>query len=407
MHEVKFDGYRMQARLDHGEVRLLTRKALNWLEKFPNVAEAVAELPADTALIDGEIVVENERGIANFSLLQADLRDDRSDRFVYYVFDLLHRDGRDLSALPLVERKAELEDLVGKDRTGVIRYSEHFAEDGSAMLRSACSLGLEGIVSKRRDAPYRSGRSDTFLKIKCAIEQELVVGGYAPSNVMRNAIGALVVGYYENGRLHLCGSGRHRLHAGNRQGLMEAAASTRNRQAAVRRHPARGAPRRALGQARDGDRGKSERGLDRRQRGAAGSFQRRAGGQACTRGRARGCRHGEDEHQEERRKSAAVAGQAGGSQTKSRAPPSQAGHRQRQVGRRQTQVKDTNGGVRFTHPDRVYWDDAGITKQNLADYYRATWDWMAPHVVNRPLSFLRCPDGTKANASFRSMPRPA
>src|SRR5262249_36317767 len=162
LHEIKFDGYRIQARLDHGDVRLLTRKGLDWVDKFPNVAAAVAELPAHTALIDGEIAVEKETGVSSFSELQAALKAKDTDRFIYYVFDSLHRDGHDLTGLPLIERKAELADLVGKAPRGPIVYSDHFEESGAVVLRHACQMHLEGIVSKRRDAPYRSGRSDAF-----------------------------------------------------------------------------------------------------------------------------------------------------------------------------------------------------------------------------------------------------
>ncbi len=205
VHEIKFDGYRIQAQLDHGEVRLFTRKGLDWTEKFPNVAAAVAELPADDALIDGEIVVEDEHGTSSFSALQAALSAGYSEQFVYYAFDLLHLDGRNLIRLPLMERKAELKELVSGEDSGVIKYSEHFEDDGPVVLRHACKFGLEGIVSKRRDAPYRSGRAESFVKIKCSNAQELVVGGYAPSNVTPNAIGALVVGYYDDGKLHYAG----------------------------------------------------------------------------------------------------------------------------------------------------------------------------------------------------------
>jgi bifunctional non-homologous end joining protein LigD len=206
VHEIKFDGYRIQARLDHGEVRLLTRKGLDWTRKFPNVADAVAKLPAETALLDGEIVVEDERGVSNFSMLQAALKAGDRERFVYYVFDLLHLDGRDLSKLPLIERKAALKRLLGTAKArGPIRYSEHFDEDGSLVLSKACRMTLEGIVSKRADAPYRSGRSDTFIKTKCSNAQEFVVGGYSPSTAMPRAIGALVVGTYDDGRLIYAG----------------------------------------------------------------------------------------------------------------------------------------------------------------------------------------------------------
>src|SRR5262245_20234654 len=193
------------SRLGHGEVRLLTRKGLDWSEKFPNIAAAVARLPARAALLDGEIVVEDKKGISSFSELQAALKAGERERFVYYVFDLLHLDGRDLTALPLIERKAELARLVGKAQRSPIRYSEHFEDEGPAVLRHACELALEGIVSKRMDAPYRSGRSDTFIKTKCSNAQELVVGGYSPSTVRPRAIGALVVGYHDHGRLIYAG----------------------------------------------------------------------------------------------------------------------------------------------------------------------------------------------------------
>jgi len=178
LHEIKYDGYRIQARLDRGKVRLLTRKSLDWTHRFKPIAAAVAALPAETALLDGELVVEDHKGVSSFSLLQTDLKDGRGDRFVYYVFDLLYLDGRDLTGEPLVARKAALERLLkGTGKTGRIRYAEHFVEDGPVILKHACGLDLEGIVSKRKDAPYRSGRSENFIKSKCHNAQEFVVAG--------------------------------------------------------------------------------------------------------------------------------------------------------------------------------------------------------------------------------------
>src|SRR5262245_4190157 len=192
----------MQARLDRGKVKLLTRKGLDWAARFPNVAADVARLAADTALLDGEIVVENDRGLSVFSMLQAALSNGERDSFVYYVFDLLHLNGEDLTRLPLLERKAALKELLeDTGDTGSIRYSEHFAEDGKLVLAQARQMNLEGIVSKRADAPYRPGRTDSFAKIKLTKAQELVVGGYAPSTVAPKMIGALVTGYYRDGKL--------------------------------------------------------------------------------------------------------------------------------------------------------------------------------------------------------------
>ena len=209
LHEIKFDGYRIEARLDGGNVQLLTRKQQNWTHRFPPVADAVAALPAETALLDGEIVVEDEHGISNFSLLQTDLKDGRTDRFVYYAFDLLYLDGRDLTGEPLVQRKAALAKLLeGRpedDMHDIIRYTGDFDEAGPVILRHACEMGLEGIVSKRRSAPYRSGRTDNFVKTKCRGEQEFIVAGYVPATALPRAIGALIVAVHENGELRYAG----------------------------------------------------------------------------------------------------------------------------------------------------------------------------------------------------------
>ena len=204
IHEIKFDGYRIQARLEHGKVRLMTRKGLDWTDKFPTVAEAVARLPADTALMDGELVSEDKEGISRFSLLQQDLKDGRHDRMVYYVFDLLHCDGADLKALPLTARKAALSRLLARAR-GAMRLSESLTERGPVLLKQACKMRLEGIISKVADAPYRSGRGHDWLKAKCSDRQEFVVAGFAPSTADAHAVGALVLGVYDHGKLKYAG----------------------------------------------------------------------------------------------------------------------------------------------------------------------------------------------------------
>ena len=195
LHEIKFDGYRIEARLDDGEAQLLTRKQQNWTHRFPPVADAVAALPVENALLDGEIVVEDEHGISNFSLLQTDLKDGRTDRFVYYAFDLLYLDGRDLTGEPLIRTQSRARQACSKAglkmKHDIIRYTGDFDEAGPVILRHACEMGLEGIVSKRRSAPYRSGRTDNFIKTKCRGEQEFVVAGYVPATALPRAIGAL------------------------------------------------------------------------------------------------------------------------------------------------------------------------------------------------------------------------
>ena len=168
-------------------------------------------------------------------MLQAALSNGERDSFVYYVFDLLHRDGEDLSRQPLIERKAALKELLDQTGdSGAIRYSEHFTADGSEVWAQACRMSLEGIVSKLADAPYRTGRSDSFIKVKCHTAQEVVVGGYCA--VHRGAEGHRCAGrgLLSRRQADLRRTGRHRLYACDRQGTVEAVASARNREAAVR-----------------------------------------------------------------------------------------------------------------------------------------------------------------------------
>ena len=159
LHEIKFDGYRIEARLDHGKITLLTRNRQDWTHRFKPIAAAVAKLAAETALLDGELVVEDRKGLSSFSLLQTDLKAGRSDRFVYNVFDLLHLDGRDLTALPLVERKAALQRLLPAN-AGPIRYVEHFDGDGRVIFENAAQAQFRRhrLQAARRAVPFRPHR---------------------------------------------------------------------------------------------------------------------------------------------------------------------------------------------------------------------------------------------------------
>ena len=163
-------------------------------------------MPAKAALIDGELVAEGDDGISSFSLLQEDLKNGRHDRMAFYVFDLMHLDGDDFKPQPLRERKAALARLLAKaPKRGPLRLSESLTEPGPTLLKHACKMGLEGIVSKRADAAYHSGRGHDWIKTKCSDRQELVVAGFAPSSVDAHAVGALVLGYFERGKLRYAG----------------------------------------------------------------------------------------------------------------------------------------------------------------------------------------------------------
>jgi bifunctional non-homologous end joining protein LigD len=202
LHEIKWDGYRLGARLQGGRVTLLTRRGLHWTHRFPSVAEAVARLPAQTPYLDGEAIVENRFGIADFGALQQALAAGAARNALLFAFDLLYLDGRDLRSEPLTQRKRLLSELLGgQAHTFPIRYSEHLLTNGAAMFRQARAMGLEGIVSKRRDCPYRSGRGEDWLKVKSAHRQDFVIAGYAPHANSSRAVGSLILAEYRDGKL--------------------------------------------------------------------------------------------------------------------------------------------------------------------------------------------------------------
>ena len=188
LHEVKFDGYRIEAHVAGGEVKLYTRTGLDWTRRFGSeVAAALASLDATSAVIDGEIVVLGKDGVSTFSELQLALTEGKGERMIYYAFDLLWLDGEDIRAEPLVDRKERLRDAMQGDSTnkGRCASASISAEPGKVMLEHACRMGLEGVVSKRADAPYRGGRGHDWVKSKCTLRQEFVIAGYLPSEKAR------------------------------------------------------------------------------------------------------------------------------------------------------------------------------------------------------------------------------
>src|SRR5271165_578827 len=361
LHEIKFDGYRIEAHIEGGRVRLLTRSGLDWTEKFGDaVAAALTALPVREALIDGEMVVETAAGASDFSALQADLSEGRTDRFLYYAFDLLYFDGYDLTAAPLVARKAALERIVG-DGSGPIRTSGHFDESGELVLKHACRLGLEGVVSKLRDSPYRGGRGKSWIKSKCSARQEFVVAGFVPSTAARNAIGSLVLGVYEGDGLHYVG----------RVGTGFSAAAAK---ALYQRLEPLRIPSSPFANRLSSDEARQVR-FVRPELVAEVDFRAWTADNLLRHASFRALR--EDKPAREIVREAASAEAA----AKDPKPP------------RRT--------VALTHPDRIYWPDAGVTKEGLADYYAEVWSHMGPLVVGRPLALLRCPEGIAGQHFFQ------
>lgn len=360
LHEIKFDGYRLQARIAARQVRLLTRSGLDWTDRFgPAVPGALRDLPVESVLIDGEVVVEDSNGATGFSALQRDLSEGRDDRFLFYAFDLLHLDGYDLRALPLTKRKELLEDLLSSAR-GPVRYSEHFAESGATVLSHACRLSLEGIVSKRADSPYREGRGKAWIKSKCSARQEFVIGGYVPSTAAARAVGSLVLGVYEGDDLVYVG----------RVGTGFSVKMAQDLFKQFEKMEVSDSP--FVGVLTAEQRRKVR--FVRPERVAEVEFRAWTGDGHLRHASFRGLR--EDKSATETRRETAV-------DTAGRAPAA------------------ARPPVKLTHPDRIYWPSEGITKEGLADYYTQIWRRIASFVVNRPLALLRCPTGIGGQMFFQ------
>ncbi len=200
LHEIKFDGYRVLVTIAGGRVRVDTRSGLDWTARFAGIARACAALKADNAVIDGEAVVLDERGVSRFARLQQAIKNGSSASILLMAFDLLRLDDRDLRALTLLQRKRRLKALL-KNAPGQLHYCDHQRGDGKTMRSEACRLGLEGIVSKRGDLPYVSGRGHAWIKTKCVDREEFVIGGYRPSSARDRPFASLLLGEYLDGRL--------------------------------------------------------------------------------------------------------------------------------------------------------------------------------------------------------------
>lgn len=351
IHEIKFDGYRLQARIEAGRVKLFTRTGLDWTAKFgKEIVAAFKALPVGTAVIDGELVVETAAGVSDFSALQADLSDGRSDRFVYYAFDLLYLDGFDIRDVPLTERKALLHQVIPGE-TGRLRFSSHFDGDGSLILRHAGMLGLEGIISKLADEPYRSARGKGWLKAKFFKSQEVVIGGWVQSSTSRKAIGSLVCGVYDGGRLDYIG----RVGTGF---------SGRVAEDLYRRLERIKTDRSPFARRLTSDEARGVR-FVRPELVAAVDFRVWTADGIMRHAAFQGLR--EDKRPEEVKL-----------ETPRTAPAAPRAQEAR---------------IALTHPDRLYWPDEGVTKQGLADYYTEVWPHIGPFLINRPLALLRCPGG--------------
>ena len=350
--------------IDGRSIRLLTRKGLDWTARFRPIADALAQLRLGSALIDGEIVVEDAAGISSLNNLQADLKSGRRDRFRYFTFDLMYCEGCDLTKATLLDRKNLLQAITaGLSANSPIRFSEHLATDGPTMLAHACRFGLEGIVSKRRDLSYRSGRGEHWLKAKCTQSEEFVIIGYVPSTAASRAIGALALGYYAEDELVYAG----RVGTG---WSMDMAAS--------------------LYADLDAIKGARPQFYDPLPAGAEKGVVWVAPRLVCEIAYRDWTADG-------------LVRQAAFKGLRDDKPAQEIAitlPRRRATTPRRAEA----AMIKLTHPERILWPESGITKQGLADYYAEIADWILPHVAGRVVSLVRHPSGIGTKGFFAKHP---
>ncbi len=382
LSEIKFDGYRLIVRRDGDAVALLTRNGLDWTHRLPTIAAAIAAVPADTMLMDGELVALRSDGLSSFPDLQAALTEGRDDTLHLYLFDVLYRDGWDLRALPLSLRKTVLVELVTPNDP--IRVSDHLEGVTDLVRKTACSMGLEGIICKRADAPYRAGRSRDWLKIKCQGREEFVIVGWTPPQGSRSGLGALQLGFHdERGALHYvggCGSGFADAVLRDLSGrLAKLASEPPSRMRLTEEKPPTGVKW-----------VRPELVAEVQYTGWSGA------------GR---LRHAVYLGLREDKAARDVVREVPNPEAPRRDLGGPARHSGRIVRADPSPRAAEIGGVRLTHPERELWPAgvgfAAVTKQDLAGYWQAVAEWALPAIAHRPLALVRCPDGVDGEHFFQ------
>jgi bifunctional non-homologous end joining protein LigD len=378
LHEIKFDGYRVQLRVQGGQPTLRTRKGLDWTSKFWAIADEAKSLP--DAVFDGEIVALDQNGAPDFASLQAALSEQRTEHLVFYVFDLLFDGVEDMRSLPLTERKARLEAMLSARKVSKgarIRYVEHFETGGDAVLRSACKLSLEGIVSKKGDAPYRSGRTDTWTKAKCRAGHEVVIGGWSTTD---GKFRSLLVGVHRGDHFAYVGrvgTGYNEAKVKQLLPRLKALAASESPFTGV------GAPR-------------NDRNINwlKPELVAEIEFAGWTGDGMVRQGAFKGLRDDKPAAEVETEEPAAPADAAVPTPVPARAANRQA-----------SAVKPIVMGVVISHPEKPLWPDAGdgvpVTKLDLARYLETVGPWMMRHLQGRPCSIIRAPDGIAGQQFFQ------
>ena len=379
LHEIKYDGYRLLARIEDGEVRLITRGGLDWTAKFPALAQILGELPLDSAVIDGELVHLEPEGTTSFSGLQDAISSGKTGALNFFAFDLLYRDGWNLTGAPLEERKTALAEIIPPNQQGMLRYSDHQIGRGPAFLSQACNFALEGIVSKRRTEPYRPGRSRSWLKSKCRNREEFVIIGYTDPEGSREGFGALLVGYHDpQGKLRYTG----RVGTGFNTGQL--IQLHRRLESLARPDPTVTLPK---GVSRKGVHWIEPRLV------AEVEFATWTADAILRQASFQGLREDKDARDVVYDPKTRTAVEPAAKSKKAPARPKQAVSKKAEIAEPQ-RARDGSvifEGVRLTHPDRILYPGTALTKLDVARFYAAIENWVLPQLSVRLLTLVRSP----------------
>lgn len=366
--EIKFDGYRMLCRVDGEDVRLFTRNGHNWTDKLPKQAAAIKELGLESAWLDGEIVVPNADEVPDFQLLQNAFDAGRSQGIIYYLFDLPYLNGADLRLVPVEQRRAALKQIMESNENALLRFSDDFTEDVDALMNSACQMKMEGLIGKRSGSPYVSRRSDSWIKLKCKHRQEFVIVGFTDPNGARSGFGALVLALTDKD------SGKLRYAGKVGTGFTESTLSTvlkKLQPLEQKKVPVANPPK-----------GVDAKGIHwlKPELLAEVMFAEITSDGVVRHAVFHGIRTDKPADITEE-KPAPAPKKATSAKVESTNPPS--------------------GKIRITHPERVIDPSSGLTKRDLAEYYAQVSPWLLPHLKDRPVAFVRAPEGITGELFFQ------
>ncbi len=380
VHELKYDGYRILCRINGGKATLLTRNGNDWTAKLPHIARAAADLPVKTTWLDGEVVAVLPDGRVSFQTLQNAFDAQSDSNLIYFVFDLLYLDGYDLRSASLIERKRLLAALFkNSSPTDLIHYSDHITGKGDVAFTEACRSGMEGLIAKRADASYVGGRNRNWVKVKCGRRQEFVIGGFTDPSGSRSGFGALLLGVYD---------GQGRLRFSGRTGTGFSQRSLKELHIRLKKleqdtPPFSNPPR--------------ERGLHwvKPVLVAEVAFAEWTNEDQLRQASFQGLREDKDPQKViHERPAPDLSQETSGTPSRSRS-----WRRKEKPGGRPSSRSDSEegsnvvSGVTLSHPDRVLFPEQSVTKLELARYYESISEWIIPHVEDRPLTLVRCPDG--------------